>query len=317
MDRSSLVTWQTRSKDLFELLELVGAGTFGKVYKAKYKGIGENYNCTNTTNNTSNTNKNDTKINPIYSHKKLYALKYILMTNEREGFPVTAMREIALLRRMNHDNIIGLKEVLSNNSNKEHYLVFDYMEHDLSGLIEKQKQQVNIPLLKYILFSILKGLDYMHSMNILHRDIKSSNILISKEGEIKIADFGLSRSYNPHVNNSKYNNSNNSHSNSIRNLTNKVITLWYRPPELLLGSTRYDSSIDMWSTGCVFSEMLIGRPPFRGTKEKEQLDYIFEKCGTPNAETWLEAIEMKNYSELAPTKKYPNQLKNYYLDNKK
>src|SRR5690606_10983117 len=129
------------------------------------------------------------------------------------------------------------------------YLVFEYMEHDLSGLADR-KTDFKVEQIKCIMHQILSGVNYMHCNNIIHRDIKGANILINNKGEVKLADFGLARTHNPNPNiNKKY--------------TNRVVTLWYRSPELLLGSTNYGPAIDMWSVGCVFSELLTGYPLFR------------------------------------------------------
>jgi len=216
-NRVSVLQWKSSQIEDFEKIVQVGQGTFGKVYKAKYNG------------------KN------VYIHNNEYlALKKILTENEKEGFPITALREIMLLKRLKNENIIELLDIITgkptekNKYKGEVYLVFDYMNHDLSGLLERHVT-FSIPQVKYIIHSILNGLVYLHNNNIIHRDIKSSNILINSKGEIKIADFGLARSFNPY--------------NKIQYFTNRVVTLWYRAPELLLGSIKYDVSIDMWSLG--------------------------------------------------------------------
>lgn len=203
MIRESCMKWPSRKADIYELINLVGKGSFGKVYKAKLKS-GDN---------------------------ELFALKQILMENEKEGFPITAIREAMLLKKIQNDNIINLIEIVTQEKNV--FLVFEYMDHDLCGLLSRQIK-FSPAVIKYIIYSILKGTEYLHSNNILHRDLKSSNVLVSNKGDIKIGDFGLARAFNPKIN---------------RHFTNRVVTLWYRSPELLLGASQYNSSVDVWSVG--------------------------------------------------------------------
>ena len=226
--------WSCKNAELYEKVYQVGEGTFGKVYKAKLKALpGKNFNMTSD----------------------YVALKRILMENEKEGFPITAIREIMILKRLSHPNIISLHEIVTSKPSEKNkfrgnvYLVFEYMEHDLSGLVDL-KINFNVSQIKCILHQILTGIHYLHTNNVIHRDIKGANILINNRGEVKIADFGLARIHNPNPNINKI-------------YTNRVVTLWYRAPELLLGSTNYGPSIDMWSVGCLFSELLAGVPPFR------------------------------------------------------
>lgn len=234
-NRVPMSNWSCKNVESYEKVDQVGEGTFGKVYKARYK----------------SSNKNNLK-----TTSEFVALKKILVDNEKEGFPLTAIREIMILKRLNHKNIINLLEIVtskpsqSNRNRGNVYLVFDYMEHDLSGLICR-KYDFTLAKIKCILKQILLGLEYLHDHNIIHRDIKGANILINNKGEVKLADFGLARLHNPNQNINKI-------------YTNRVVTLWYRSPELLLGATNYGPAIDMWSVGCVFSELLEGISPFRG-----------------------------------------------------
>lgn len=181
------------------------------------------------------------------------------MENEKEGFPLTAIREIMILKRLNHKNIINLLEIVTSKPSEKNkfrgnvYLVFEYMEHDLSGLISR-KYDFTLPIIKGIMKQILLGLEYLHENNIIHRDIKGANILLNNRGEVKLADFGLARLHNPD-------------NRIVKVYTNRVVTLWYRSPELLLGEHNYGPAIDMWSVGCVFVELLQGSPPFRGIIE--------------------------------------------------
>lgn len=234
LDESPL--WGSRSIECFEKLEQIGEGTYGQVYMAREKKTGE-----------------------------IVALKKIRMDNEKEGFPITAIREIKILKKLQHDNVIKLKEIVTSqgpegdeqeklgvDSNKYKgniYMVFEYMDHDLTGLADRPGLRFTIPQIKCYMKQLLTGLHYCHINQVLHRDIKGSNLLIDNEGNLKLADFGLARSFSGDHN---------------ANLTNRVITLWYRPPELLLGATKYGPAVDMWSVGCIFAELLYGKPILLG-----------------------------------------------------
>ena len=283
----SINKWQSRSADIYTKILQVGAGTFGKVYKAKY---------------------NPDKINIPSLNKasnELFALKKILMDNEKEGFPITALREIMILKQLEHQNIMPLKEIVTSKPTEKNkyrgsvYLVFEYMQHDLSGLFSN-KVKFNLPEIKNILHQILEGLQYLHNNNIIHRDIKSANILLNNKGCIKIGDFGLARFISPLNQKKKY--------------TNRVVTLWYRAPELIFGSKNYGPEIDIWSVGCVFSELLKGIPPFKGKDEVDQMIKICEKLGTPTDNNWKEARSLPNFLQFCPKKIYPNVFSNDYKD---
>jgi serine/threonine protein kinase len=281
----SINKWQSRSADIYTKILQVGAGTFGKVYKAKYN-----------PDNIPSLNKNS---------NELFALKKILMDNEKEGFPITALREIMILKKLEHQNIMPLKEIVTSKPTEKNkyrgsvYLVFEYMQHDLSGLFSN-KVKFNLPEIKNILHQILEGLQYLHNNNIIHRDIKSANILLNNKGCIKIGDFGLARFITP--------------SNQKKKYTNRVVTLWYRAPELILGSKNYGPEIDIWSVGCVFSELLKGIPPFKGKDEINQMEKICEKLGTPTDNNWKEAKNLPGYLQYCPKTIYPNVFNNDYKD---
>lgn len=210
------------SLELYERLVQVGEGTYGKVYKAKNVETGA-----------------------------LVALKRIRMEAEKDGFPVTAIREIKLLQSLRHPNVVDLIEMMVSRGtfflslverradlrDAGHvYMVFEYMDHDLTGVLHHPSINFTSAHLKSLMKQFLEGLGFIHRRGVLHRDLKGSNILIGKTGELKIADFGLARFYAPGRNN---------------DYTNRVITQWYKPPELLFGSTVYGAEVDMWSAGCV------------------------------------------------------------------
>ena len=216
------------------------------------------------------------------------ALKKVKMDNEKEGFPITAIREIKILKNLNHPNIVRLREIVvskTTDHNKQKgsvYMVFEYAETDLAGIMMSPRIEISKPVVKHFMKQLLNGLHYLHKQKILHRDIKGANLLITKDGILKIADFGLARSYNdPSV-----------------PLTKKVITLWYRPPEILLESDKYGAPADIWSVGCIFAELLAKQslgtlrplwalPDMQGPRdEHEQIKKIWAICGTPTKESW-------------------------------
>lgn len=167
------------------------------------------------------------------------------------------------------------------------------MEHDLHGLIDSHIA-LDISHIKCIMIQILEGVYYLHSNNVMHRDIKGANILLNNKGEVKLADFGLAIKYDPRIR---------------VNYTNRVVTLWYRCPELLLGSECYTPAIDMWSIGCLFAELLTLQPLFAAKNEADVLELIFKKCGTPSETTWPEISTLKNYKFVEQCTKYPRRLR--------
>lgn len=176
---------------------------------------------------------------------KLVALKEIHLERE-EGVPFTAIREVSLLKELRHNNIITLHDIIY--TSKTLTLVFEYVDRDLSRYMDECDYQININNVKLFLYQLLRGLKYCHDRRILHRDLKPQNILISRGGELKLADFGLARAK----------------SVPTKTLTDEVVTLWYRPPDVLLGNIEYDTSIDIWGVGCIFFEMAAGCTLFTG-----------------------------------------------------
>lgn len=171
------------------------------------------------------------------------------------------------------------------------------MEHDLTGLLlsDVPFTESNIA---HIMKQILEGLTYCHKNQFLHRDIKCSNILVNNEGQVKLADFGLARLYNSN--------------DEQRPYTNKVITLWYRPPELLFGEERYGKPVDVWSCGCILGELFTKEAMFRGGTELAQLEKIFAVCGTPTTATWPDVRELRDYLNYKPKKQHARRLKTDY-----
>lgn len=211
---------------------------------------------------------------------KIVALKRINTAKEENGFPITSIREVKILKALKHDNIVKLLEIVTSEEiekkEKSVYLVFEYHEYDLTGILETREIRFNQDHIKAWSRQLLGGVHYMHVNGIIHRDLKASNILISRTGELKICDWGLARSWNE----------------NMKQLTNGVVTLWYRPIELLLGCKRYSTKIDMWSVGCIIAEMFRRRGLLMGNNEASQLDIIFKNCGHPTVEDWPQIKEL-------------------------
>ncbi|OAY71258.1 putative serine/threonine-protein kinase [Ananas comosus] len=221
---------------------LVGQGTYSNVYKAIDRDTG-----------------------------KIVALKKVRFdTSESESVRFMA-REIMILQRLDHPNVIKLEGLATSRMHYSLYLVFDFMQTDLARVISCSDQRLTEPQVKCYMQQLLSGLQHCHQRGILHRDIKGSNLLIDKYGMLKIADFGLANYFNP---------------NKKRPLTSRVVTLWYRAPELLLGTTDYGVGIDLWSAGCLLAEMFAGRPIMPGRNEIEQLHRIYKLCGSPPDDYW-------------------------------
>lgn len=199
------------------------------------------------------------------------ALKRLKMDRlGKDGFPLTALREINVLLNLKHPNLTDLKEVVYNKNS--FFIVMEYLPHDLRALMDAMTQPFRPSEIKCLMLQLLSGVAFMHEHWILHRDLKTSNLLMDNRGSLKIADFGLARSFGE----------------PLKPLTPGVVTLWYRAPELLLGGDRfaYSTAVDMWSVGCIFGEFLRNQVLIQGTSEMEQVKKIFKLMGTPDETTW-------------------------------
>lgn len=250
-----------RSDEAYKIVRQVGAGTYGEVYKACARVSGA-----------------------------LVALKRIRQDNAREGFPMTSMREMKLLQSLRHDNVIRLHETMT--ARGAVFMVFEYMEHDLHGLLVHGVTFSDAHR-KSITKQLLRGLAYLHHRSVLHRDLKGSNLLLNNQGTLKIADFGLARTF---------------YKRRMGDYTNRVVTLWYRPPELLLGATQYGSEVDAWGAGCLFLELFLRRAIFQGSDEIDQLHVIMRTLGplTPvawpgvMALPWFELLRLEDRGSYEP-----------------
>ncbi|KAF5903234.1 mitogen-activated protein kinase 1-like, partial [Clarias magur] len=211
---------------------------------------------------------------------------------EHQTYCQRTLREIKILLRFRHENIIGINDILRARRidyMRDVYIVQDLMETDLYKLLKTQ--QLSNDHICYFLYQILRGLKYIHSANVLHRDLKPSNLLINTTCDLKICDFGLARIADPEHDHTGF-------------LTEYVATRWYRAPEIMLNSKGYTKSIDIWSVGCILAEMLNNRPIFPGKHYLDQLNHILGVLGSPSQEDLNCIINMKarNYLQSLPQK---------------
>lgn len=264
--------WVPLSADSFEKLEKIGQGTYSSVFRARDSETG-----------------------------KIVALKKVRFDNfEPESVRFMA-REIMILRRLDHPNVIKLEGLIASRLSCSIYLVFEYMEHDIAGLLSCPDIEFSEAQVKCYMKQLLSGLEHCHSRGVMHRDIKGANLLVNNEGVLKIADFGLA------------NFCNSGPSGHRQPLTSRVVTLWYRPPELLLGSTDYGASVDLWSVGCVFAELLVEKPVLQGRTEVEQLHKIFKLCGSPPDDYWKKS-KLPHATLFKPQHPYESSLWETFKD---
>ncbi|KAG7382307.1 Cell division control protein 2 [Phytophthora pseudosyringae] len=245
----------------YQKLEKIGEGTYGVVYKAKDRVTGE-----------------------------VIALKKIRLEAEDEGIPSTAIREISLLKELQHCNIVRLYNIV--HTERKLTLVFEYLDQDLKKYLDVCEKGLEKPILKSFLYQLLRGIAYCHQHRVLHRDLKPQNLLINREGELKLGDFGLARAFGI----------------PVRSYTHEVVTLWYRAPDVLMGSRKYSTPVDIWSVGCIFAEMANGGPLFAGTSEVDQLDRIFRLLGTPTVEIYPAIVDLPEYRRDFPVYPTPESL---------
>ncbi|XP_068656319.1 probable serine/threonine-protein kinase At1g54610 [Aristolochia californica] len=256
--REALVGLIPKSAEAYDKLDKVGQGTYSNVYKARDRETG-----------------------------KIVALKKVRFdTSDAESVKFMA-REIMILQKLNHPNVVKLEGLATSRMQYSLYLVFDFMQSDLARVISRPDERLTEPQVKCYMQQLLAGLQHCHERGILHRDIKGSNLLIDKNGMLKIGDFGLANYFNP---------------NQKRPLTCRVVTLWYRAPELLLGATDYGVGIDLWSAGCLLAEMFAGRPIMPGRTEVEQLHRIFKLCGSPSEDYWKKLKLSTSFRQPQPYK---------------
>ncbi|MCJ1440542.1 MAG: negative regulator of the PHO system [Stictis urceolatum] len=212
---------------------------------------------------------------------ELVALKEIHLDSE-EGTPSTAIREISLMKELKHENIVSLHDVI--HTENKLMLVFEFMDRDLKKYMDSRgdRGQLDYVTIKSFMYQLLNGIAFCHENRVLHRDLKPQNLLINTKGQLKLGDFGLARAFGIPVN----------------TFSNEVVTLWYRAPDVLLGSRTYNTSIDIWSAGCIMAEMYTGRPLFPGTTNDDELNKIFRLLGTPSEHSWP---GISKFPEYKPT----------------
>jgi len=225
----------------FEKLNRIGEGTYGIVYRAR-----------------------DSR------NAEVVALKKMRMEREKDGLPLSAIREITLLLNCQHENVVAIKEVVVGRSLESVFLVMEYCEQDLASILDNMPNPFTEAQVKCIALQVFQGLAYLHKHYYIHRDLKVSNLLMTDRGCVKIADFGLARRFGE----------------PTRAMTPRVVTLWYRAPELLLQSTTHTTAIDIWAAGCILGELLLHKPLLPGRTEVQQIDMTIELLGTPHAAIW-------------------------------
>nr|AAS21447.1 cyclin-dependent kinase-like 1 [Oikopleura dioica] len=219
------------SRDKYEKIEKISEGSYGIVYKCRNR-----------------------------ETRAIVAVKRFIESEEELNIKKIAMREIRMLKSLKHQNLVNLIEVYR--KSRRLHLVFEYCDHTVLTELEQNPHGLPEQSIKRIIWQVLKGLEFCHAQKCIHRDVKPENILITKQGQIKLCDFGFARILNPGD-----------------DLTDYVATRWYRAPELIVGDLKYNSAVDIWAVGCVFGELLNGQPIWPGKSELDQLHKIQKTCG--------------------------------------
>ncbi|TFK94313.1 Pkinase-domain-containing protein [Polyporus arcularius HHB13444] len=256
----------SRSVYCYERLNSIEEGSYGVVFRARDKETGD-----------------------------IVALKKLKLEEEKHGFPITALREINALMVCKHENVVGIREVVVGDTLTQVFIVMDFIEHDLKNLLSIMPSPFLQSEVKTLMLQLLSAVAYCHERWILHRDLKTSNLLMNNRGTIKVADFGLARRYGDPV--------------GVGGLTQLVVTLWYRAPEILLGATTYSTAVDMWSVGCIFAELLLNEPLFQAKGEIELISMIFKLLGPPTKETWPDYNTMPLAKTMTLPAPHPAQLR--------
>ncbi|KAE9375106.1 kinase-like protein [Stipitochalara longipes BDJ] len=268
---------KVRVIDRYKVIGFISSGTYGRVYKAVGR-HGQTWE---------------------FAIKKFKPADKEGEQIQYTGISQSAVREMALCSELSHTNVIKLIEIIL--EDKCIFMVFEYAEHDLLQIIHHHTQPTRHPIppstVKSIMFQLLNGCQYLHANWVLHRDLKPANIMVTSGGEVKIGDLGLARLFNKPL-------------HSLFSGDKVVVTIWYRAPELLLGSRHYTPAIDMWAVGCIFAELLSLRPIFKGEEAKmdskktvpfqrNQMQKIVEIMGLPTKEKWAHLVNMPEYSQLS------------------
>merc|ERR1719460_2658319 len=254
LDSESFSEAERQFRSQYDIMEVLGEGTYGKVRKARCRQTGE-----------------------------YRALKQMKLNNRDEGVPSTAIREIAILKELSHENIVRLLDVFCKPG--ELVLVFELLDTDLKKFMKARSCKLSAAQVKDLSRQLCKGVEFCHANRIMHRDLKPQNLLIdSGSMRLKIADFGLARAF----------------SLPIPQYTHEVITVWYRPLEILLGSKLYSLPVDLWGVGCILAEMATGSPLFAGDSEIDTAFKIFQKLGTPTETEWPGVSDLPDFKTTFP-----------------
>ena len=244
-----------RSVENYQRLSFIDQGTYGLVFKARCRDTGD-----------------------------IVALKQVKLgqLTSKVGFPVTALRETNILLFLRHPNIVEVREMVVGSSTDKIFMVMEFCGQDLRTCIQRSRQSFSIAEIKQLMLQLCNALEYMHDKWIIHRDLKTSNLLYTN-GKLSICDFGMARRY----------------SDPIQPYTKEVVTLWYRSPEILLGAPTYSTPVDIWSAGCILGELISGKPLFQGEGELDQISKIFSVLGAPNEAVWPGCSNLPHFSKVS------------------